>query len=82
MLSTLLSGTVCFLLAVAAPPAVAEPAVPLRAAERTHAADWHAPLAGELRTRALRAPARRHRVKELRLIGTGEAVGARPETQR
>ncbi|MEB3328731.1 MAG: hypothetical protein VKQ33_05815 [Candidatus Sericytochromatia bacterium] len=96
MLPILLASTVTALLAVATVPAGAVPAAPLAvgasplatssaaplgAAGRTHAADWHAPLAGELHTRALRAPARRQRVKELRLIGTGQAVGARPEAQ-
>jgi hypothetical protein len=82
MVSILLSSTVSILLAVAAPPAEAAPALPLGATERKQAADWHAPLTGELRTRGLRAPARRQRVKELRLIGTREIVGSRPGASR
>ncbi|MEB3220683.1 MAG: hypothetical protein VKS61_01260 [Candidatus Sericytochromatia bacterium] len=78
MLSTIFTGAVTLLLAVGAPPADAAPAVPLGASERSQAADWHAPLVGELRARGARAAARKQRAKERRLIGTGEAVGSRP----
>lgn len=78
MRTTLFPATILLLLALGGGPAHAAPAVPLTPTTeraRTHA-DWHAPLAGELRARAYRAPARKQRVKERRLIGTGEVVGA------